>query len=106
MAEARTPIAVTSGLRSIGSDLATWRRLHRLTIAQVADRAGVSRDTVMRLEKGEGASVENLLRITRALGVMDSLVTALDPYQSDVGRLRSEESLPERVRPIINRVTK
>jgi len=106
MAGTRTPTVVTSGLRSIGGDLATWRRLRRLTIAQVADRAGVSRDTVMRLEKGEGASVENLLRITRALGVLDSLVKALDPYESDVGRLRSEESLPERVRPIISRVSK
>ena len=103
MGEAKTPTAVVSGLRSIGGDLATWRRLRRLTIAQVADRAGISRDTVMRLEKGEGASVENLLRIARALGVLDSLLTALDPYQSDVGRLRSEESLPERVRPIARR---
>lgn len=103
MGEAKTPTSVTSGLRSIGGDLATWRRLRRLTIAQVADRAGVSRDTVMRLEKGEGASVEKLLRVARALGVLDSLVAALDPYLTDVGRLRSEESLPERVRPIVRR---
>lgn len=103
MGEAKTPTAVASGLRSIGGDLATWRRLRRLTIAQVADRAGVSRDTVMRLEKGDGASLENLLRIARALGVLDSLLKAIDPYQSDVGRLRSEESLPERVRPIARR---
>ncbi len=103
MGEAKTPTSVTLGLRSIGGDLATWRRLRRLTIAQVADRAGVSRDTVMRLEKGEGASVEKLLRVARALGVLDSLVAALDPYLTDVGRLRSEESLPERVRPIVRR---
>lgn len=103
MGKAKTPTPVTSGLRSIGGDLATWRRLRRLTIAQVADRAGVSRDTVMRLEKGEGASVEKLLRVARALGVLDSLVAALDPYLTDVGRLRSEESLPERVRPIVRR---
>ena len=103
MGKARTPAVVTSGLLSIGGDLATWRRLRRLTVAQVADRAGVSRYTVMRLENGEGASVENLLRIARALGVLDSLVATLNPYLSDVGRLRSEESLPERVRPIRRR---
>ena len=57
----------------------------------------------MRLENGEGASVENLLRIARALGVLDSLVATLNPYLSDVGRLRSEEALPERVRPIRRR---
>jgi hypothetical protein len=52
----------------------------------------------MRLENGEGASMESMLRVARALGVLDSLVAALDPYSTDVGRLRSEEALPERVR--------
>ena len=100
MAESRTPVAVANGQRRIGEELATWRRLRRLTAAQVADRAGISRHTVMRLENGEGASLENVLRVARALGVLDSLVAALDPYASDVGRLRSEETLPERVRPV------
>jgi transcriptional regulator with XRE-family HTH domain len=99
MAGSRTPIAVASGQRRMGEDLATWRRLRRLTAAQVADRAGISRYTVMRLENGDGATMENLLRVARALGVLDPLVAALDPYSTDVGRLRSEEALPERVRP-------
>ena len=99
MAASRTPIAVANGQRRIGEDLATWRRLRRLTAAQVADRAGISRYTVMRLENGEGATMEKLLRVARALGVLDQLVGAVDPYQTDVGRLRSEEALPERVRP-------
>ncbi len=99
MAASRTPIAVANGQRRMGEDLATWRRLRRLTAAQVADRAGISRYTVMRLENGEGATMENLLRVARALGVLDQLVEAVNPYQTDVGRLRSEEALPERVRP-------
>lgn len=99
MAASRTPIAVANGQRRMGEDLATWRRLRRLTAAQVADRAGISRHTVMRLENGEGATMENLLRVARALGVLDQLVEAVDPYRTDVGRLRSEEALPERVRP-------
>jgi transcriptional regulator with XRE-family HTH domain len=99
MAVSRTPIAVANGQRRIGEDLGTWRRLRRLTAAQVADRAGISRHTVMRLENGEGATTENLLRVARALGVLDQLVGAVDPYETDVGRLRSEEALPERVRP-------
>ena len=99
MAVSRTPVAVANGQRRIGEDLAIWRRLRRLTAAQVADRAGISRHTVMRLENGEGASMETVLRVARALGVLDSLVAALDPYATDEGRLRSEEALPERVRP-------
>jgi transcriptional regulator with XRE-family HTH domain len=98
MVSSKVPIAVVSSLRRIGEELATWRRLRRLTAVQVADRAGLSRHTVMRLENGHGASLESVLRVARALGVLDLLVAALDPYATDVGRLRSEEALPERVR--------
>jgi transcriptional regulator with XRE-family HTH domain len=74
--------------------------LRGLTQAQLADRASVSRSTLARLEGGDGGvSVENLLRVLRALGVLDSLPKALDPYETDVGRLRADEQLPRRVRP-------
>ena len=92
------PIVVSHGLRRIGADLATWRRLRRLTAAQVADRAGVSRHTVMRIESGAGESLESIMRVARALGVLDQLTSSLDPYSTDVGRLRSDEALPQRVR--------
>lgn len=101
MARNSTPIPrpITRALGEVGEHLATWRRLQRLTAAQVADRAGVSRGTVQRLESGEGASLENTFRIARALGVLDLLVSAVDPYSTDVGRLRADEELPQRVRP-------
>ena len=94
-----TPVAVAGAQRRMGEHLAVWRKLRQLTAAQVADRAGISRYTVMRLENGDGASTENLLRVARALGVLDALVTALDPYETDLGRMRSLDALPERVRP-------
>lgn len=71
-----------------------------LTQAQLGDRAGVSRETLGRLENGDGGvSVENLLRVLRALGVLDALPRAIDPYETDIGRLRADEQLPRRVRP-------
>jgi len=77
-----------------------WRKLRGLTQAQVADRADVSVNTVRRLEDADGGvTLENGLRIFRALGVLESVPRALDPYETDVGRLRSEEKLPQRVRP-------
>jgi len=79
--------------------------LSNVTAAQVADRAGISRYTVMRLENGEGASLENLLRVARALGVLDLLAATLDPYATDLGRLRAQESLPQRVRHPRTRAT-
>lgn len=95
-----TPFPVQRALRQFGEDIVTWRKLQGLTAAQVADRAGVNVTTLRRLEHGEGSiSLENLLRVARALGLLDKLASALDPYATDVGRLRTEERLPERVRP-------
>ena len=93
-----TPAPVSRALREIGADLSTWRKLRGLTADEVADRAGIAAKTVLRLESGRGATLENLLRVTRALGVLDAITTALDPYATDVGRLRADESLPVRVR--------
>lgn len=98
MAVGRTPVAVSRSLRKLGDDLRTWRKLRQLTAEEVADRAGVGRSTVLRLEAGEGSTLENLLRVARALGVLDELTDAIDPYATDVGRLRAQERLPERVR--------
>jgi transcriptional regulator with XRE-family HTH domain len=98
--ERQTPLAVRRAERALAEHIATWRKLRGLTQTQLADRANISRDTLARLEGGEGTiSVENLLLILRALGILDSLPRALDPLSSDVGRLRSEEALPQRVRP-------
>jgi transcriptional regulator with XRE-family HTH domain len=94
------PNAVQRALRTGADDLTTWRKLRGLTQAQLADRAGVSRDTLVRLERGDGGvSTEKLLRVMRALGILDGFARALDPYETDVGRLRSGERLPQRVRP-------
>jgi transcriptional regulator with XRE-family HTH domain len=98
--ERSTPIAVRRVERELAEHVATWRKLRGLTQAQLADRADVSRDTVQRLESAEGnVRVESLLRVLRALGVLESIPRALDPLSSDLGRLRSEERLPQRVRP-------
>jgi transcriptional regulator with XRE-family HTH domain len=94
-----TPLAVSRGLRELGEYVATWRKLQRLPTAVVASRAGISRDTLRSIEAGKGtASSENLLRVLRAVGVMERLVAAADPYGTDVGRLRADERLPQRVR--------
>lgn len=98
MARSRTPVTVSRSMRKLGEDLNTWRKLRRLTVDEVAGRAGVGRTTVLRLEAGGGSTLENLLRVARALGVLEGLTNSVDPYETDVGRLRADEALPERVR--------
>jgi transcriptional regulator with XRE-family HTH domain len=98
--KAPTPLPVKRALRELGSHLQTWRKLRGLTQAQLADRAGVSRRTVIRVERGDGAvSLEIALRVLHALGVLEGLTRAVDPYESDLGRLRAGDHLPQRVRP-------
>jgi transcriptional regulator with XRE-family HTH domain len=94
-----TPLAVERALRVLGEHVSNWRKLNRLTAAQVAERANISRETLRAIEQGKGtASTENLLRVLRIIGIMDGVVAAADPYQTDVGRLRMDEVLPKRVR--------
>jgi transcriptional regulator with XRE-family HTH domain len=96
----RVPAPVRRALADVAGNISGWRKLRGLTQAQLADRAGVGRNTVARLEHGDGSvSTENLMRILRALGILEVLPRSLDPYESDLGRLRSDEQLPQRVRP-------
>lgn len=93
------PQAVRRASRRLAEDVRKWRTLRRLTQAQVADRAGISRGVVTRLEAGEDVDLENFLGVLRALGVLELMLKVLDPYEHDVGRVRVEEHLPQRVRP-------
>ncbi len=94
-----TPGPVKRSLRQLGDHVTTWRKLQGLTSAQTAERAGISRGTLRRLETGEGSiSLENTLKVVRVLGMLDGFTDSLDPMRTDVGRLRAEEHLPQRVR--------
>jgi DNA-binding XRE family transcriptional regulator len=79
----KPPAAVRRALADGSRNLGAWRKLRGLTQAQLADRAGVSVSTLRHLEGGDG-------------GVFSR---ALAPYESDIGRLRSDERLPGRVDP-------
>ena len=93
---ARTRIAA----ETLGEHLLAWRKLQGMTAAQVADRAGISRGTLRKVYTGElGVGLESFLNITKVLGVLDLLVEALDPYETELGRARADQALPQRVRP-------
>ena len=93
----QTPPAIGRAVREVGRHLSDWRRLQNLSAEQVADRAGISRATMHRIEAGAGASFENILRVARALGVVDQVIAAFDPTTTDVGRARALDALPRRV---------
>lgn len=102
-AEGRTRRPVSARTRRaaavIGEHLVTWRKLQGLTAQQVSERANISRPTLRRVEHGDsGVSMEAVLQVARALGQLDRIVAALDPYETDLGRARADALLPQRVR--------
>lgn len=64
-------------LAALGERLARQRLDRNLTQAAVAREAGVSRATVQRLERGESTQLANLVRVLRALGLLDALERAV-----------------------------
>ncbi|AZZ49257.1 XRE family transcriptional regulator [Rathayibacter rathayi] len=93
------PPAVRASAVEIGADLAGWRKILGLTAEQVADRAGVTRVTLRKVEHGDSTvGFHVLLRVARALGVLETLTAALDPLKTDLGRARADLLLRKRVR--------
>lgn len=92
--EARTERSV----QQLGTHVREWRQLQRVTAQQVAERAGITRKTLYRLENGEPVRTDVLLAVCRALGIDKVLLDALDPWESDLGRMRAGNDLPQRVR--------
>jgi transcriptional regulator with XRE-family HTH domain len=90
---------VEIAFKDAGESIRTWRKLYRLKAAQVADRAGISLGTLRKIEKGDpGVGMDAFLEVLRSLGLLDSFTESLDPMNSDLGRARLSENLPERIR--------
>jgi transcriptional regulator with XRE-family HTH domain len=81
-------------LAELGKRLARLRIELSWTQARLADRAGVGKRTVERLENGESVQLVNLVRVFRALG----LVERLDAFLPEVA-VRPMERLGRREEP-------
>lgn len=70
-----------------------------LTAQQVSERAGITRDTLRKIESGNpNVSFNSVTQVLRALGILDQLVDAADPLASDIGRLRAGRLTRKRAR--------
>jgi len=66
-----------SVLRALGERIAAARLDRNLTQRELAQRAGVSRIVVQRLESGQAITTANLVRALRVLDLLDALDAAL-----------------------------
>ncbi|WP_369066831.1 helix-turn-helix domain-containing protein [Kocuria carniphila] len=86
-------------LTEFGQHVRGWRMVLGLTAQQVAERAGITRDTLRKIEAGDpGVGFGNVAQVLRALGVLDQVVNAIDPLGSDIGRLRAGKLSKKRAR--------
>ena len=60
-------------LEELGERLRLYRIAMNVTQKELADRSGVSDKSIVRLEKGQSVSLENLIRILNALGLAQNL---------------------------------
>lgn len=60
-------------LAELGTRLERLRLARNETQEEVAERAGVSRTTVIRIEQGRGGTIKALLRVLRAHGLLEGL---------------------------------
>jgi transcriptional regulator with XRE-family HTH domain len=90
---------VRRALRKLGGDLCDARRRRRIPTALLAERAGISRATLHKVEKGEpGVSAGTYATVLFVLGMVDRLAELAEARHDRLGLDLEEERLPKRIR--------
>ena len=90
---------IDSQITELGGHIHGWRMVLGLTAQQVAERADITRDTLRKIESGNpNVSFNSVAQVLRALGLLDRVVDAVDPLNSDIGRLRADRLTRRRAR--------
>jgi transcriptional regulator with XRE-family HTH domain len=93
------PIPVRRALRKLGRDIRDARRRRRIPLAIVADRASISRTTLIKLEKGDsGVAMGIYATVLFVLGLAERIADLADAKSDSVGLQLEEEHLPQRIR--------
>lgn len=88
-----------SALRRLGEDLREARLRRRISIEDLALRAGTSRSTVSRLEQGDaGVGIGTLCDILVVFGLIDRIGELIDVRKDEIGLALDSERLPQRGR--------
>ncbi len=95
----RLPIPVRRALRKLGQDMKDARLRRRIPTTLMAERASISRVTLMKVEKGDpGVALGNYASVLFVLGLADRLAVLADSRADVVGLELEEERLPKRIR--------
>ena len=93
------PLSLKRAIKKLGHDINTARRKRQLTITMMTERAGISKPTYLRVEKGDpNVSFGIYCMVLFALGEADRIKDLLDVSRDKTGLLLDEARLPKRVR--------
>lgn len=93
------PLPVQRLLAKLGQDIKDARLRRRISTAIMAERASISRTTLMKLEKGDsGVSIGIFATVLFCLGMSDRLADLADVLHDLSGIAMEEERLPKRIR--------
>ena len=99
MKKSQPSISVRQSLRTFGADIKTARLKRRLTMALVAERAGIGLSTLSKIQKGDpNVSLGNYAAVLFALGFGAPFAELLHPAADATGLILEAERLPKRVR--------
>ncbi|PYY11956.1 MAG: hypothetical protein DMG69_02660 [Acidobacteria bacterium] len=93
------PLPVRRALRKLGHDIRDARRRRRIPTAIAAQRASISRTTLVKIEKGDpGVAIGNYATVLFVMGMAERLADLADPRNDSTGLQLEEEHLPQRIR--------
>ena len=79
-------------LEQLGERLSRYRLDRNVTQADLAREAGIHKNTVFRLEAGESTQTKNLVRVLRALGLLERLDALVpEPAPSPLKQLEEQK---------------
>lgn len=95
----RPSIAVEEAVEQLGVNLRSARLRRRLPQSVVAERAGISLNTLSKIENGDcGVSIGNVASVINALGLSPLLSGLAASADDSAGLLLEERNLPQRIR--------
>jgi len=93
------PIPAKQALNKLGKDIRDARLRRRIGTELMAERAGFSRITLSKVEKGNsGVSIGAYVSALFVLGMLDRLKDIADARHDLTGLMLEEERLPKRIR--------
>ncbi|MSO82767.1 MAG: hypothetical protein EXQ53_05675 [Acidobacteria bacterium] len=93
------PIPVRRALLKLGHDIRDARRRRRIPVTIAAERASISRTTLVKIEKGDpGVALGIYATVLFVMGMVERLADLADPKDDAVGLQLEEEHLPQRIR--------